>query len=190
MLEGAGRQLRLGLSVLAVAAIAAGPLGCSKWGGRAREPLPPGFQTGEAEIQDGRHYPWVKFGRQGCYGPCPVYSVEVEPDGRITWNGKRYVVHKGEATKQLPEEKLRELEHLVAQPWIRELERDCCGCIDITDEPSVEIELFEEGRLFRIFHNYGCESAPAELKSLEESIDRIVGVDEWVGPDEERKKAE
>lgn len=48
----------------------------------------------------------VQLRQSGCFGTCPVYTLEVLPTGEATYTGKRYAPYKGAHTAQLDADSL------------------------------------------------------------------------------------
>jgi hypothetical protein len=130
--------------------------------------------------------PVIQLERTPCFGRCPVYRVAISASGRVSFLGKNFVVHKGEATGQTAKSTLDSL--------LAEIERQgyfdfadsyvagaaACGPY-ATDAPSAITEVTHAGRHKRIEHDYGCSQAPPVLGELERKIDEVAGTGQWTG---------
>lgn len=150
----------------------------------------------------------LKMERSGCYGRCPIYDLTIQPDGKVTFEGKFYTETKGKAEDKLSEEQLKRL--------INEIEKsnffsfddiynyDSKNCPSIaTDMATVTLFIELNGNKKTITHYWGCwinqfpkENNPANVKvekdyspqvfppqlyNLENKIDEIIETKRWVG---------
>jgi hypothetical protein len=135
----------------------------------------------------------IRLERTGCNGSCPVYSVAVQPDGKVVFEGGRYTSTKGKAEDTLPKEKMAELADAInttnyAYILHDEFTRESGNCPDFAkDDPSVTL-MIESGDQKRTFRNdLGClnrdeyAAYPAQLVELEKKVDRIIGTERWIG---------
>jgi hypothetical protein len=133
-------------------------------------------------------FSYVTLERTICFGHCPVYRIKIYSSGMVEWEGIEHVAKKGKAKWYIsPEEakKISEIaekiiaifekyEHLVETGKI---ERELA-----TDMPSCKIGIkYTNGEFKSISHYLGDLTAPEELETLEEEIDRISGTEKWVG---------
>ena len=132
--------------------------------------------------------PWLTFSRAACFGTCPVYVVRVRSDGTVEYDGQAYVKQKGRRTKVLGRESLKQLRDLLSDPRFQALDAKCCDCYEVTDQATVTIEVRESATVTRaIVHYHGCTRAPEFLKPLEDSIDRLIGTEAWIGTPKQRE---
>jgi len=132
--------------------------------------------------------PWINLIRTDCFGPCPVFAVRVFADGRVEYKGKRFVMRRGVATRQLASAELTKLRRAVADAKVDTLAPDCCKCRGRTDDFSTFLEIAAESGLKTIDHYHGCQSAPDSVSVLEDAIISISGAAKWVGSDAERSR--
>jgi uncharacterized protein DUF6438 len=133
--------------------------------------------------------PWLKFSRAACFGTCPVYLVRVFNDGSVEYDGQAYVKQKGRRTKVLDAASMKQLRDLVADPRLKALGAKCCDCYEVTDQDSATIEVRESAAVTRtIVHYHGCTRAPEFLGPLEDSFDRLIGTEAWIGTPKQREK--
>ena len=141
----------------------------------------------------------VRLERTSCLGPCPAYTVTIDGDGRVGWNGKLDVAATGRRQGRVSR---RELDRLAR--WIeraRFFERDPYGGLPIrptcttvgstttcslgtsvsicTDTPHAIITVERDGRRHTVDDD-GCERR-RELEGLEQYIDKIANTAEWIG---------
>jgi hypothetical protein len=124
--------------------------------------------------------------RTACYGYCPIYKVSIHADGRVAYHGERFVKRKGDATGQLTAAQLAS----VRAAFVRIDYFKLAASYDhpqITDAPGAITSFTDGGHTKTVPHNQGDGTAPAELGKLEDQIDQIVGVAQWIGTDKERE---
>ncbi len=87
----------------------------------------------------------MKFDQRECYGPCPVYSVEVHGNGDVVYIGKRYVTVLGEHRYKLPAREVEALFEAFEAAQFDSLEDhyDAWG----TDLPSEEYAISFDGHV-------------------------------------------
>jgi hypothetical protein len=122
-----------------------------------------------------------------CPGPCPIYSVDVNVDGAVTYTGVRNVKTIGQRTDQLSPEALRQLRTVMAKvrPVKLPTERCACGCVENT--PTVMLTVWEKRAPRTIAYEEGCERVPHAFRVLEGSLDELVGVEKWIGTIQQRR---
>ena len=129
--------------------------------------------------------------RTACYGTCPVYIVNILPDGKIVFDGKQNTSVKGEATDTLSKEKKAQLIEAIDTAAVFSLKDSYLGSEDdcparATDAPSVNLTVKLNGREKSIKHYWGCVEEkdfkvfPASLFILENKIDEIIDTRRWV----------
>ena len=123
--------------------------------------------------------------RGACYGWCPVYTIAVHADGVVEYDGEQFVKQKGHHLGQLSADQRRALDQAFEQAGYFKL-GDQYTAYEMTDMPSATTSFSEGGVTKTIQHYYGDSHAPVALTTLEDAIDRIVGVDQWIGTAAER----
>jgi hypothetical protein len=124
--------------------------------------------------------------RTACFGTCPVYKLTIRADGRVDYHGEHFVKRKGDATGQLKPAQLAALRNAFARADYGKL-ADTYDHVSVTDAPSA-ITSFTDGAVTKTIRHYlGDETAPAELEKLEDRIDQLVGIAQWIGTDKERE---
>ena len=152
-----------------------------------------------AGMKTQRYDPWVVMQRGECYGTCPAYKVSIFSDGTVEYNGINFVKIKGPAYGKITDEQVRELKTLISRTRFFALRQsygvsdDRCTAV-MTDSATVELKVRRQSQSKSVRHYLGCfggsQSHLAEmkrLKELEEAIDRIVAIEQWIGTSEERK---
>jgi hypothetical protein len=117
--------------------------------------------------------------KTACEGPCPVYSVRVEGDGTVVYNGKTCVNVVGEQTDQISQEKVRDLVESFYQNDFFSLEDAYVE--DVEDIPAILIRITLRDQTKQVVKRVYDESkAPIELERIEDSIDTIANTQQWV----------
>ena len=109
-------------------------------------------------------------------------------DGRVEYEGKRFVIRRGAARTHLAPAKLEALRRVVAEANVISMDRHCCDCRTRTDAPWTYLEIGDDTGLKSINHYHGCSSAPEALSMLEETIISTAGVSKWIGSESERRR--
>ena|ERR1700759_5287796 len=135
----------------------------------------------------GRRDPLATLERTPCFGTCPVYQVTIFRDGTVEYVGERFVKIQGRATGQLGAAELAQLRRLFERNDYLQL-RDSYERQDVTDQPSAYTSYSPvPGRTKSVRHYLGDRSAPRRLYRVEEGIDQIVNIEQWIGTPEERQ---
>ncbi|MFC1945184.1 DUF6438 domain-containing protein [Chloroflexota bacterium] len=121
----------------------------------------------------------ITLERAACHGLCPVYTLTIQGDGAVVYEGTDFVKTRGRVEITIPEEKI---EHL-----LEEFEAiDYFNLNDkyteraITDAPSVITSITVDGKTKTVEHYHGDFSAPKELNELEDEIDEIINTAQWI----------
>lgn len=131
----------------------------------------------------------LQLARTECFGKCPVYTVNVQADGKVQFFGMKNTKITGTAEDTLSREKLDELAAEINKADIFAFKDaytpDSGNCPSkATDNPTVKL-LVESGQKRKaIDHYHGCldrsEKFPPGLAELEDKIDRIIGTERWI----------
>jgi Domain of unknown function (DUF6438) len=116
-----------------------------------------------------------------CFGSCPAYSVRIQGDGAVTYQGTHYVRLHGAATRQIPFSDTQRLvmEFEQANYW-RLTVPESCGQSIFTDAPT-SITSMTRGEMSHTVSDYrGNPCAPAVLRTLEMRIDEVADTAAWV----------
>lgn len=121
----------------------------------------------------------ITLERTACFGTCPVYTLTIQGDGTVVYDGKEFVKTKGTSETSITQEKIEQL--------ISEFEKvDYFSLNDsytertITDAQSVITSITIDGKPKTIEHYHGDFSAPKQLTELEDRIDEIVNSEQWI----------
>ncbi len=127
----------------------------------------------------------IHFERTACYGTCPAYSVTIQGDGHVVYEGKAHVKTTGAQAGHIDPATVKALLAEFAQAKFLSLPSDYamqkCTCRRCTDMPSAITELRVAGASHRVNHYYGCACAPKALFTLESAIDKAATVEQWTG---------
>jgi hypothetical protein len=152
-------------------------------GGSHHAPTP---NSNSGGTPTGAHEPLATIERTACFGWCPIYKLTVYRDGVVEYDGEDFVKTKGKATGHLAPERLTELDQLFEQRGYLAL-HDAYTDYSVTDMPSVKTSYSVGGKTKQVQHYLGDSTAPKELGEIEEGIDRIVQVEQWIGTEQERE---
>ena len=144
----------------------------------------------------------ITLARSVCYGTCASYEVTVSSDGKILYNGKKFVKISGQIEDKVTGEQLRQLQDEIKKAKYFSLrtsyadEKDGCMVMG-SDSPWVETSVQINTRKRTIRHYLGCYSGSkkfdaelARLLQLERRIDQIINIERWIGTKEERSRVE
>lgn len=141
----------------------------------------------EPERTDDRFTTLASIERFGCFGWCPMYIVTVFRDGGVAYEGREFVKVKGAATGRLSPTRVAELERLFTSGGFMAMKNEYTH-VSMTDSPSVRISFRpRSGELEKMVKHYlGDETAPYGLRVIEDTFDRIVMTEQWIGTEAER----
>jgi len=123
----------------------------------------------------------ARLERTGCFGWCPEYVVEIDIDGDVTYFGRDNVMTQGPASERLSSGRLRSLRDAVLRSRQVEMPEEQCACGCVTDVPYVELTTWDKEVPRISYYDAGCEQAPPAIRVLENEIDRVVGIERWIG---------
>jgi hypothetical protein len=122
-----------------------------------------------------------------CPAKCPQYSVEVDVEGGVTYEGVVNVKTIGAATGQLSPEALQQLRTLMAKARQVKFPTDRCACACVEDMASVKLTTWEKKAATTVAYENGCDRVPHATRVLEAAIDDLVGIDLWIGTIQQRR---
>jgi (2Fe-2S) ferredoxin len=137
--------------------------------GEPKTPLPTDLQSVVITLE-----------RTACYGYCPVYKLVIYGDGRVIYEGTKYVETLGTKMGSISEEKVKQMIYEFRKINYFSL-KDSYQHLDATDMPGVITSLTIDGQKKTVNHYHGDFNAPKSLTNLENKIDQIVSSDQWVG---------
>ena len=121
----------------------------------------------------------ITLERTVCFGACPDYTLTIQGDGTVTYEGRQFVRIEGTRTATISEAKISQL--------LSEFEKvdyfslnNSYEKLEATDMPSAITSLTINGKTKTVRHYHGDFSAPEKLTELENKIDEIVNSDQWI----------
>ncbi|HEY2434552.1 MAG TPA: DUF6438 domain-containing protein [Vicinamibacterales bacterium] len=124
----------------------------------------------------------ITLERTPCFGRCPVYTVTIADDGRVTYDGRQFVRVDGAHEWRIDRAAVRALAAEIEKAGFFEMKDEYTALI--TDHPTTYTEVAIGNRHKRI-KDY--VSGPAALKEIEKRIDDVSGVARYVSADPARE---
>ena len=128
----------------------------------------------------------ITLERRACFGTCPVYSITVEANGLVGYEGTAHVSVVGSDTGSISSEQMALLVAEFDRVGYTQLadryaygEPSCPSYV--SDAPTTITSLTRQGTTKRVEHDYGCADAPSALTALERLIDDVVRSGRWTG---------
>lgn len=121
----------------------------------------------------------IRLARGVCFGFCPDYTVTINGNGEVRYEGRRFVNITGMQTATIPREDVARLVARFDEIGFDHL-RDAYRA-QVTDLPTYEVSITRNGRTKAVV-DYGGPSAgmPRAVRDLEAEIDRVAGTAQWV----------
>jgi hypothetical protein len=133
----------------------------------------------------GSHEVIATIARGGCYGTCPIYKLTVYRDGTVEYTGDNFVKVKGPARGRVGPEVIAAIDRLFHDAHYFEL-ADAYTERDRTDNPTTITEYRDGGRTKTITHYRGDDHTPEILTNVEDALDALVHVEQFIGTETER----
>ena len=129
--------------------------------------------------------PVITLERTTCFGTCPAYKLTIFDDGKVVFEGKKFVKHKGREEGQITKAQLDELVRAFNRINYMKLDDEYVGdrCPDMwTDYPSAITSINQKGQVKRINHYLGCRGLTVldQLTALENKIDEVANTKRWI----------
>ncbi|HYA61127.1 MAG TPA: DUF6438 domain-containing protein [Candidatus Acidoferrum sp.] len=121
----------------------------------------------------------ITLERTICCGRCPVYKLTIFGNGAVMYNGLEFVAITGRHMANITEDKIQRLIGAFKKADFFSLNNSYVEFMRIED-PFAITSLTINGKKKRVRHYHGDNSAPHQLRILEDEIDEIVGTDQWV----------
>lgn len=120
--------------------------------------------------------------RGACFGACPIYYLEINGNGKVTYRGIEYVNVTGERTSNIPVDNVRELVRAFNNSGYFNLS-DRYDQVDRTDQATVVTSISIDGTLKSVYDYLGTHLLPeiVKLRQLENMIDQVTNSSQWVG---------
>lgn len=122
----------------------------------------------------------VSLERTSCFGECPIYSVSIDADGTVVYDGERFVRVEGRRTDRIPVSRVAALLETAGRIGFFDLKGKYSAMV--TDLPTTFVTIRANGRSKRIEDYVG---APDGLHQLERDIDEAARTLRWVRIDAE-----
>ncbi len=133
-------------------------------------PVQPSPPTSEISPTDS-----LTLERTLCYGSCPAYTVKIQANGTITWQGDRFVKTQGRAVSHVDPS---QAQSLIAGALTNGFWSLCESYRKpVTDNPTYFTTLTLHGQTKRV-SNY-ADAAPPALHNLEYQIDLLANTHLW-----------
>ena len=121
----------------------------------------------------------IRLTRSVCYGFCPAYTVTINGDGQVRYEGRRFVDAVGERTATIPREDVARLVARFDEIGFNNL-RDAYRA-EVSDLPTYTVTLTRDGQSKTVVDYHGMAvGMPASVRELEAEIDRVAGTAQWV----------
>lgn len=117
--------------------------------------------------------------RSACFGFCPDYTVTINGEGQVRYEGRSSVNVVGQRTATIPAEDVARLVARFDEIGFERLQDEYRA--NITDIPTYTVSITRNGRTKTVV-DYGGQSAgmPRAVSDLQREIDRVAGTAQWV----------
>lgn len=128
----------------------------------------------------------IMLERTACFGSCPIYTVHIDADGHVQFDGEDYVSHKGRNTGLTTVAGVRQLLQQFAALNFFALRDQYGGMGDCpvyaTDNPSMRITLQFASKTKTVDLYLGCigNSEAQAVAQLGEQIDATINSQQWI----------
>lgn len=116
--------------------------------------------------------------RTMCFGTCPNYTVIIQSDGKVFYNGGQFAPRKGKFTGKVSSWGFDQLARYISDSQFSKFADSYT--IGVTDNPTVYTSIVTNGKR-KIVSNY-ARSGPASLWAMETLIDNLVEQTVWDEP--------
>ena len=121
----------------------------------------------------------IKLERTACFGKCPVYSLTINGNGTVVYEGKDFVKIKGVEETTVGPEIIDQLLQAFEEAGYFSLNDSYTG-FGKSDMPSAYTSISIGNNTKAVKHYLGDSSAPKKLTDLENKIDTIVNSAQWI----------
>ncbi len=116
-----------------------------------------------------------------CFGECPVYKVKIHSDGKVQYNGVMFVEKIGKHSWKIDEATIEELNKAIKYYRYFDI-RKVKPTFEATDNPSCLLSVtLLDGTSKKTNNYHGDNSYPVELDRLEDKIDKLIGIKDYIG---------
>lgn len=121
----------------------------------------------------------ITLERGVCFGACPDYTVTIHGDGRVVFEGRRFVAKTGRHEATISRDAVRSLLAKFRRADFFTLRDDYHA--QVTDLPSYRVTLAYDGRRKSVSdYGGGMMGMPASVTELENAIDETANTRQWV----------
>ncbi len=126
----------------------------------------------------------IQLERTVCYGTCPAYTVKINSDGMVDYNGDMFVEKTGKYSWKIDAATIEKLNKALKYYKYFEI-RKIKSINSVTDQPYCILSIVLQDGTSKKTNNYhGDNSYPVELDRLEDKIDKLIGIKEYIGKGE------
>ncbi len=126
----------------------------------------------------------IKLERTMCFGECPVYKVEIISDGTVHYNGDMFVEKTGKHSWKIDAATIEKLNKALKYYKYFEI-RKVKSINSVTDQPYCILSVtLQDGTSKKTNNDHGENSYPEELFKLEDKIDKLIGIKDYIGKGE------
>lgn len=123
----------------------------------------------------------ITLERTGCFGSCPAYTVSIDGDGSVVFDGRSYVAETGRRRGAVDPAAVRALYDQFRTANFMSL--DDSYVTDITDNPTYTLTMETAGTRKTVVDYVGAKAGmPDSVTALEDAVDRVAGTSKWIGP--------
>ena len=115
-------------------------------------------------------------------GTDPDYIIDVDADGAVRSQGHAYVCLRGKAAGQLSAEAIAEVRRIIRASERIDTSTEKCRR-SITDQPGTIIKIQDSGPPRTLINQGLCHP----VEKLARALEATIGVERWIGTDEQRK---
>ncbi|MEZ5956613.1 MAG: DUF6438 domain-containing protein [Hyphomonadaceae bacterium] len=121
----------------------------------------------------------IRLTRGVCFGYCPDYTVTINGEGQVRYEGRRFVNVVGERRATISREDVARLVARFDEIGFSNL-RDAYRA-EVSDLPTYTVRLTRNGQTKTVV-DYGGTGAgmPQSVRELQTEIDRVAGTAQWV----------
>jgi hypothetical protein len=130
----------------------------------------------------------ISFSTTECFGRCPVYSVSLDQDGNVEFEGQSNVAKEGKSTKQVaPNDAADVYEALLAASYFGfkdEYRTEEDGCERVrTDASTHKWSVARDGQTKDLSQYLGCEGVPGldKVEAVSKLLIEKSGISDWIG---------
>lgn len=122
----------------------------------------------------------ITLDRGLCFGRCPAYRVSIHGDGRVVYDGRKYVRVTGRRVYRIPRARARQLFREFFAADFFALKNYYSG--HVTDRPTYRLSITYDGHKKTITDNSGTRRGmPKTITRLERLVDAIARTDRLTG---------